>query len=241
MGFPQALRFSPVSVFPPILSQTNPVQLSPSYLFKIHFNTFPSTSRSSKWSLSLGSHHQHPLRTSPVSHSCHTPRPSHSSQFDHPNNIWWEVQILKLLIMYSSPLPHYLVSLRTGTGVCKCGNELQVYKMRVITLPAEELLAAQEERHAVDLQRPLKCVRKTGRCYRQTDGYMCFDTHSKPSQSATNWQLLNSAETSTEHNETYPRTTVSTPFSFLAGGGNWWGADKLRAIAGAKEPCQQKE
>jgi hypothetical protein len=27
------------------------------------------------------------------------PRPSHSSWFDHPNNIWWAVQIIKLLVM----------------------------------------------------------------------------------------------------------------------------------------------
>jgi hypothetical protein len=27
------------------------------------------------------------------------PRPSHSSLFDHPNYIWWGVQIIKLLIM----------------------------------------------------------------------------------------------------------------------------------------------
>ena len=31
------------------------------------------------------------------------PRSSHSSRFDHPNNIWWGVQIIKLLIMQSSP------------------------------------------------------------------------------------------------------------------------------------------
>jgi hypothetical protein len=24
------------------------------------------------------------------------PRPSHSSQFDYPNNIWWWVQVIKL-------------------------------------------------------------------------------------------------------------------------------------------------
>jgi hypothetical protein len=40
------------------------------------------------------------------------PRPSHSSLFDHPNNIWWGVQIIKLLIMYFSSLPCYLVPLR---------------------------------------------------------------------------------------------------------------------------------
>ena len=32
-------------------------------------------------------------------HTCHMPRPSHSSRFDHPNNIGWGVQIIKLFIM----------------------------------------------------------------------------------------------------------------------------------------------
>ena len=31
--------------------------------------------------------------------SCHMPRPSQSSPFYHPHNIWWAVQIIKLLIM----------------------------------------------------------------------------------------------------------------------------------------------
>ena len=51
---------------------------------------------SSKWSLSLGSHHQKYVCTSPVSHSCHMPHPLHSSRFDNPNNIWWRTHILKL-------------------------------------------------------------------------------------------------------------------------------------------------
>jgi len=33
------------------------------------------------------------------SHAFHMPRPSHSSRFDHPNNIWWGVQIIKLLVV----------------------------------------------------------------------------------------------------------------------------------------------
>ena len=45
-------------------------------------------------------------------HTCYIPRPSHSSWFYHPNNIWWAVQITKLLIMQFSPLPCYLVPLR---------------------------------------------------------------------------------------------------------------------------------
>ena len=30
----------------------------------------------------------------------------------HPNSIWWGMQIIKLLVMYSSPFPSYLVPLR---------------------------------------------------------------------------------------------------------------------------------
>ena len=33
------------------------------------------------------------------SHTCYMPRPSHSSRFVHPNNIWWGVKLTKLLIM----------------------------------------------------------------------------------------------------------------------------------------------
>jgi len=33
----------------------------------------------------------------PPPHMCYMPHPSHSSQFDHQNNIWWGVQIIKLL------------------------------------------------------------------------------------------------------------------------------------------------
>ena len=43
--------------------------------------------------------HQNPVGTSPVSYTCHIPRPSHSSWFDHANNIGWAVQIMKLLAM----------------------------------------------------------------------------------------------------------------------------------------------
>jgi hypothetical protein len=29
------------------------------------------------------------------------PHPSHSSWFDHPNNIWWGVQFIRLLVIHS--------------------------------------------------------------------------------------------------------------------------------------------
>jgi hypothetical protein len=38
--------------------------------------------------------------------------PSHASQFDHPNSIWWGVQIIQLLIMRLSQFPCKFVPLR---------------------------------------------------------------------------------------------------------------------------------
>jgi hypothetical protein len=42
--------------------------------------------------------HQNPVYTSNLPHTCCMPRPSHSSRFDHPNNISRRVQTVKLLI-----------------------------------------------------------------------------------------------------------------------------------------------
>jgi len=59
---------------------------------------------SSKWSLSYC---PSKILYAPLlsSHTCYMPHPSHSSRFGHPNNNRWGGQIIKLLIMYSSPLP----------------------------------------------------------------------------------------------------------------------------------------
>jgi len=58
----------------PILSQTNPAHVSPSRFHII----LPSTPGSSKWSLSLWSPHQNPVRTSPISHTYYILLLSHS-------------------------------------------------------------------------------------------------------------------------------------------------------------------
>ena len=83
-----------------ILSQLHPVPTTTSNFLKIHLNIIiPSTSWSPQWSLSPRFPHQNLVHTSPFLHTCHMPRPSHSSRFYHPHNIGWAVQIIKLLIM----------------------------------------------------------------------------------------------------------------------------------------------
>ena len=72
----------------PILSQLHRVPTTPSHFLKIHLNIIlPSTSRSPQWSLSLRFPNQNPVHTSPLPHTRHMPRPSHSSRFYHPHNI----------------------------------------------------------------------------------------------------------------------------------------------------------
>jgi hypothetical protein len=66
---------------------------------------------SSKWSLSLRFPHQNLVYTSPLDIRTNMYHPSHSSRFDHPNNIWWGLQIPKFLTLQFSPLPCYFIPL----------------------------------------------------------------------------------------------------------------------------------
>jgi len=84
----------------PILSQLDPVHALTSQFLKIHLNIIlPSTPGSFKWSLPHSFPHQNPVWASPLPHTCYMPHPSHSSRFDQPNNIWWGVRIIKLLVL----------------------------------------------------------------------------------------------------------------------------------------------
>ena len=72
----------------PILSQLHPVPTTPSHFLKIHLNIIlPSMSWSPQWCLSLRFPHQNLVHTSPFLHTCHMPRPSHSSRFYQRHSI----------------------------------------------------------------------------------------------------------------------------------------------------------
>jgi len=97
----------------PFLSQLDPVNTLTSHFPNIHLNIIlPSTPEFPKWSLSLRFLHHKPLIHLSSPHTCYMPRPSNSSLFYYPKNIWWTVRIIKLLIMQFFPLPCYLVPLR---------------------------------------------------------------------------------------------------------------------------------
>jgi len=83
-----------------------PLPVDPSYYYSpIYFWVFQVVSFPQVSPPKLCTHLSSP-------HSCYTPRPAYSSRLDHPINIWWGLQIINLLIMYSSPIPCYIVSLR---------------------------------------------------------------------------------------------------------------------------------
>jgi hypothetical protein len=46
---------------------------------------------------------QNPVVISFLTHKCYIPRPSHCYWFDHPNCIWWGLQIIKSVIMKLAP------------------------------------------------------------------------------------------------------------------------------------------
>jgi len=63
--------------------------------------TLPSTPRSSDWPLPFKFSDQNLVCISHFSHGCYMSRLPHPPSFDHPNNIWWSVRLMKFLIMQS--------------------------------------------------------------------------------------------------------------------------------------------
>ena len=97
----------------PILSQLDPVHTPYTPLSEDPLNIILlSTPGCPKWSLSLKFPHQNPVHASPLPLTRYMPSPFLSSRFYHPKSIGWGVQIIKLLMMYFSPLPCHFVPLR---------------------------------------------------------------------------------------------------------------------------------
>ena len=109
------------------LSWTRPIQSIPlipllidalKHYFSIYALVFKVVSGFSK---------KNPICSYPVSHMCHMPRANHCSCFDHSNNIWCGVEIIFLLVMYSSPPFCYLVFLRPNTYLSTCSQTPSAY------------------------------------------------------------------------------------------------------------------
>jgi hypothetical protein len=69
--------------------------------------------RSSEWSVPFTFFKQNIIAIPHLSHPCHMSYISHHSWFDHPNIIWWNMQVRKLLIMNSSPASCHFLPLRS--------------------------------------------------------------------------------------------------------------------------------
>jgi hypothetical protein len=82
------------------LSWPRSIQSKPPHHTMILFNIIlPSMSMSSPSGLlPLRSPHQNPECTSLLPHTCYMLHPCHSSRFRYPNDIWWGVQSIKLLV-----------------------------------------------------------------------------------------------------------------------------------------------
>jgi hypothetical protein len=96
----------------PILSQMNPFHTFTSNYPKIHSNIILlCTPWSSDLSLPFTVFNENIISISHLSHACYMSHPVHPSRFDHPNNIWRSVHVIKLLIMQSSPASRQFLSL----------------------------------------------------------------------------------------------------------------------------------
>jgi hypothetical protein len=97
----------------PVLSQTIPVHNFPPYFPKIYYNTIllfmPIPS---EWCLPFRFSEQS-VNTLFSSLPCVLIATSHLPRLDQLNNIWWSVQVMKLLIMQSSPFSWHFFPLRS--------------------------------------------------------------------------------------------------------------------------------
>jgi hypothetical protein len=95
----------------------NPVHILPPYFPKIHSNIIlPSIPRTSESSLPF-KFSNHNVCYSLLSHACYMPLPSHPPWFNHPNNIWWSVQVMELLIIQCARASHHSPNNRSAKEI----------------------------------------------------------------------------------------------------------------------------
>jgi len=105
-----AMFMSPLLV--PVLSQMNPTHIIPTYFFKMHsIIILPYMPRSSKWYLLFRFPDQNFVCISYFSYACCMPLLSHPPWFEHSNNIWWRVQVMKLSTVHPSSASCHFLSL----------------------------------------------------------------------------------------------------------------------------------
>jgi hypothetical protein len=117
----------------PILSHVNQIYYFSPYFLKIHSNIIiESTPGSSEWSLPFRLSNQNIVCIFNLCHARYMSRPSHPPWSDHPNNIWWSVQVMKLLIMQSSPASRHFLRLRSKySPTAPCCQTPSVYAFTV--------------------------------------------------------------------------------------------------------------
>jgi hypothetical protein len=116
-------RFDKSPQIVPILSELNPVHILPYDFFKIDFNiNLPSTLKSFKMSLPLSFTNKNPVYIFHISHACYMPQPSHTPWFNHPNNIFWRVQIINLLIVHLSYVSYHFCLLGLNNVLILCSK-----------------------------------------------------------------------------------------------------------------------
>jgi hypothetical protein len=88
----------------PTLSQMNSIHNFQPFLSKIHLNIIiPPTPRCSEWSLPFRFPNRNFVHIYHFSVACYMSCPSFPPSLHNPNDIWWGVEVIKLLIMQSSP------------------------------------------------------------------------------------------------------------------------------------------
>jgi len=108
------LPFSQDPATGPYLSQTNPVHNFSPYFPKLHSNiNLPSMPKSSVCSTPFRFTDKIFLCISNFMNVCYMARSSHMPLFDHSNYIWRSLQVMKFLIMQSSPASLHFISLRS--------------------------------------------------------------------------------------------------------------------------------